>query len=299
MNNEQQLKLLLKFDRSRRFWRLLVFVAIIVGALLYAGGEFSRKEHSPHVARVDIEGMIFTSHERDQLLREMAHDEMVKAVLVHIDSPGGTMVGGIGLYEALRAIGTKKPVVITMGTMAASAGYLAALGGDHIIANPATLSASVGVFLPLLDATKLAEKVGIKAEDITSGDMKAVTSPLQERNPEAMVYLKNMVNDLNALFMDYVTQRRQLDESTIELISDGRAMTGTKALRHNLIDALGGYSEAREWLADTHKISYDVPVVYKEIDGDESFLNELLAHKSLWPDFIKSQHVAGAWSLLY
>src|SRR5690606_29398808 len=152
-----------------------------------------------------------------------------KALHVFIDSPGGTVGAGLNYYYQLRAIAAKKPVVVTMGTTAASAGFMAALAGDFVIANPGTLTGSVGVILPLVDARELAAKIGIKSDEIASGDMKAVTSPLSARNEKARTYLQDTVDELEQLFTGLVAERRKVNSKTLLLVSDGRIITGQTA----------------------------------------------------------------------
>lgn len=249
----------LRLERAHRRWRLLAIVlALLVGALL--SSQWEGQEHQlgfaevhtaePYIARVDITGMVFETDYAVETLHEIAKSSQARALLVHIDSPGGTMTGGINLFQAIRAVAESgKPVAVSLGTTAASAGYLIALAGDYIVANEATLTGSIGVFLPLFDATGLAGKIGIRSEDVVSGDKKVITSPLHQRNAEDRAVLQNVVNALNDVFYGYIATRRPaLPAESLAQIRDGRILAGVQAYELGLVDALGNAATAYSWL---------------------------------------------------
>ena len=181
MDNTSNFITVMALDRARRRWRLGVFLLLL--ALLFIGfANFSTSNIMPknYVAKVSIEGFITGNEEQVDTLEKIASDNNIKAVLIHVDSPGGTMVGGLNLYHAILQISESKPVVVTMGTVAASAGYMVAIAGDYIIANEATLTGSIGVFMPLVDATDFSEKIGIRSDSISSGALKSATSPFEK-----------------------------------------------------------------------------------------------------------------------
>lgn len=265
------LGLLLQAETRRRRWRflaLLMLVVLIATLFVWPQAGQNISPRADHVARLNITGFIFEDPHFTDFVESLATNDNVRAVVAYIDSPGGTMVGGLEVYHALRRVAENKPVVTVMGTTAASAGYLVALGGDYIIANEATLTGSIGVYMPLFDATKLAEKVGITANEITSGSLKTATSPFNARDARETAYLKNLVHQMNDVFYTYVTTRRPLNEKVKTQIRDGRALTGVDAVNKNLADALGNVRTAREWLEKNHKISQDVPLVDAEIEED-------------------------------
>lgn len=240
-------------DRSRRRWRLLAVLLLVLASMATCNWMGDWKDEiapGPHIAVVNIEGMITDDAYTRQVIEQLADEKDVKAVIVNVDSPGGTMVGGIRLYDALRTVAVKKPVAAVMGTLAASAGYMVSLAGDKIYANPATLTGSIGVLMPLVDATGLADKIGIKEDAFTSGDLKEVTSPLASRNAHARAYLQELVMRMDEVFMAMVKSRRpNLSAATLRTISDGRALAGVQALDMKLVDALGGEADAQKWLS--------------------------------------------------
>jgi len=229
-----------------------------------------------HVARLAVGGIIIDDPWRDDALAEIAEDDNAKALIVRIDSPGGTMVGGEALYAGLRAVADKKPVVAVMGGTATSAAYMTALGADHIVARAGSVTGSIGVILQTADITGLLEKLGIKPVTIKSRPLKAQPNPLEPLTPEGREAAKVVVLDLFELFVDMVEERRNLPRDTVLALADGRIFTGRQALANGLVDALGGEADARRWLVETHAIATSLPVKDVEIE-----------HKgALWRDLI-------------
>lgn len=279
-------------DRARKRWRFIAVLAILL--LIFALPDFSKKaDLNGYVARVDIAGFISSDKEQLATLEQLAVDNQVKAVTVYIDSPGGTMVGGLDIYNALRRINKVKPIVCVMGTTAASAGYMIAIGCPYIIASPATLTGSIGVFMPLVDATNLAEKLGVRSASIASGSLKMATSPLEKQTDEAKAYLQDMVSDLQKTFMFYVIKHRQLTTAQIKIISDGRALTGNRALELGLVDALGDVITARKWLEKHHSVSHDIPVRDINLIQEKTFFEKAMSSLSFVESFSALTQEAG------
>ncbi len=273
----------MQLERSRRRWRFWAIVlGVILGAIVYFGWD-SDEVIGSYVANVRIDGFIGNNDDRLEALQALESDGDAKAVLVQIDSPGGTMVGGLELFDALRRLAEHKPVVTVMGTTAASAGYMVALAGDHMVASPATLTGSIGVFMPLFDVRELAHKIGIKSEEVASGDMKTVTSPLSERDAKDRAYLQDLVERLQAIFMERVQRRRQLPEDVQRYVADGRALIGTQAVELGLADSLGGVYEARVWLEKNHKVDINTPAVEVEWDAQGGLFESLFGQAFTWP----------------
>ena len=267
----------LRLERSRRRWRLLAVVALILlAAAVTSFGEHGAKRPASYVAQVQINGMIGQDLDQEKLFDKIANDKKAKALLVYIDSPGGTVVGGLSLFDSLRQVAAHKPVVAVMGTVAASAAYLTSLGADYVIANPATLTGSVGVILPLIDATGLAGRLGVQSDEIASGSKKAITSPLYVRSVADRELLKSTVMDMQKIFLAKVKERRGVDSATLQTVSDGRMLTGQQAAEMHLVDALGNTHTARAWLAQKHKISVDMPVLDMTESAPHGVLSELL-----------------------
>ena len=246
-----------RYKRRLAIWRVVAVVALVlaVGAAVgrfHVGGDY--------VSRLDVDGLILDDRDRDRALAALARDEGARALIIRIDSPGGTVVGGEVLYRNLRAVALKKPVVAVMGGTATSAGYMTALGADHIVASPGSLTGSIGVLLQTADVTGLLEKLGVKAETVKSNPLKAQPNPLEPFTPEAREAVRSVVLDLYAMFVDMVSERRSIPRDKVLVLADGRVFTGRQALSNGLIDALGSETEARDWLAETHKIGRTLPV---------------------------------------
>lgn len=280
----------LKFDRAHRRWRLIALLALgMIGVWVF---NQNGRSTGDHIAIVQVTGFINSTLTQQQRLHHIATADKAKAVIVYIDSSGGSVTGGMDLFAGLRAIAAHKPVVVVMGTTAASAGYLAALGADHIIANEASITGSIGVLMPLVDATELAAKLGIKSQEITSGKLKAVTSPLYQRSITDNAYLQNTVNDLNALFLAKVTERRHITPQTLRLVSDARVLSGHKALSLGLVDALGGYSQALIWLQNKG-VDLTLPEIDYSLDEEAPWYQRALEGALIWPQDHLSQWFLG------
>ena len=248
-----------RLKRRLTFWRGLSVVAL-VAAVVAAAGRFDLRRQQDHVAQIAIGGLILDDPARDEAMKEVADDDKVKALLVKIDSPGGTYVGGEALYESLRQVGEKKPVVAIMGTTATSAGYMSALGSDHIVARSSTLTGSIGVILQTADVTGLLDKIGIKSVVVKSGPLKAQPNPLEKFLPAARKATEAIIADYFDMFVTLVAERRSLSREQVLKLADGRVFSGRQAKKAGLIDALGAEPEARKWLSETHKIADSLPV---------------------------------------
>jgi len=289
---------MISLDRSRRRWRLgaIVLLAVLTFySFLNVLGDANVKPKSDHIAYIEIVGFIGDDVERNDKLHALAKDNSAVAVIAHIDSPGGSMVGGLNLYHALKQLAAAKPLVVTMGNTAASAGYMAAIAGEHVIASEATLTASIGVFMPLVNATGLAEKLGLQSIPVASGDMKTATYPLADRNPAAEAQLQEMVLELQDVFLSYVKQNRKLSAETLALISDGRVMIGQRAQKLGLVDALGTRQDALNWLYTAKNIAKTTALRKVELIEEDSFIGELFSGtaslSSLLPEAFVSQGV--------
>jgi protease-4 len=248
----------------------LVAVAI-VGAARFAfdGGE--------RVARLWISGVILDDPLRDEVIADLRDDDAVKAVVVRVDSPGGSAVGGEALYLSLRALAEVKPVVAVMGTTATSAAYMSAVAADRILAREATLTGSIGVLFQTAEFTALLEEIGIRTEGIRSGPLKAKPSPVERLDGRTRLTMQNVVMDIYELFLRIVMERRSLDRETVVALADGRVFTGNQARDAGLVDAIGGEDAARAWLAETHGISEEIPTEDVIFDVDAGLIGRMSA----------------------
>ena len=190
----------------------------------------------------------------------MAKDRSVPAVIVAIDSPGGTVAGGESLRAALLRVAAAKPVVAVMGGTAASAGYMIAMPAERIFAREGTLTGSIGVILQTGEVSGLLGKLGVTPEAITSGPLKDQPSFTRPLTPPGRAYLQALVADMYDQFVAMVALGRKMDPARVRELADGRAYTGRQALALGLVDQIGGEIEARAWLAETHKIAEGLPV---------------------------------------
>lgn len=243
-----------RLKRRLNFWRIFGVVAVVAG-LAAAVGRFGGNGFTDYVARVEIDGLILSDRELENEILHVADAERAKALVVYIDSPGGTVVGGESLYQALRTVAARKPVVAVMGNTATSAAYMVALGADRIFAHAGTVTGSVGVILQTADVTGLMDKLGIKPETVKSGELKAQPNPLETFSPTARARLAAVVDDLHAMFLDMVKDRRRMPAGKAAEVGDGRVFSGRQAMDAGLVDAIGRERDARTWLSDAHDIS--------------------------------------------
>ncbi len=190
----------------------------------------------------------------------LADDDATKALIVSIDSPGGSVSGGEAFYRAISAVAEKKPVVAVMGGLAASAGYMVAMPAARIFAREATLTGSIGVLLQTGEASGLLARIGVTADAITSGPLKDQPSFVKPMTPEGREVLHGLVMDMYDQFVGMVAAGRHMDPDKVRELADGRAYTGRQALKLGLIDAIGGEHEAREWLASEKGVATTLPV---------------------------------------
>ncbi len=261
-----------RLKRRLAAWRIVAIVGL-VAALLAGVARFDGWLARDHVARYTVAGLILDDPEAFEALTEVAEDSRAKALIVRIDSPGGTFVGGEMLFDALRMVAESKPVVAVMGTVATSAGYMAAVASDRIFARQGTITGSIGVIMQTTDITGLLKKIGVSAEAIKSGPLKAVPSPLEPLNDEVRAATQSIIDDMHALFTTMVAKRRDLDEARVRALADGRVYSGRQALENALIDEIGGEREARSWLDEEMGVSASLPTRDIELDqlGEQWF----------------------------
>jgi protease-4 len=249
-----------RLKRRLTFWRIGTFVAVIAAILAIAGVPGGAGSGGAHVARLNLTGTILENRKLLDRILALAGSEDVRAVIVTIDSAGGSVAGGESLHRAIATVAEKKPVVAVMRGLAASAGYMVALPAAHIFAREATITGSIGVVIQTTEISGLMKTLGISADTIASGPLKAEPSFTRPLSPQGRAVLQGMVADMNDLFVDMVARGRRMDVGTVRQLADGRAYTGRQALKLGLIDAIGGESEARAWLTAERQIPASLPV---------------------------------------
>ncbi len=253
-----------RLKRHLTIWRAGAVLAVVVAL----GVLFSSASRTPnHVARVSISGFISDDTRLDEALDRLRRDASVKAVLVVIDSPGGSVGGGEALFAALSAIRERKPVVAVMGGTAASAAYMAALPAERIFAREMSITGSIGVLLQSVDGSELLARLGVRGEALVSGPLKDQPSPFHPLSAEARAVLQGVINDLHDQFVRKVALARQMPEEVVRPLADGRVFSGRQALGLGLVDAIGGEREARAWLAAEKGVAESLPVQPVETRG--------------------------------
>ena len=253
--------------RRLAFWRIAAIIAIVVAVIAVIPRAVG-PNHDDHLARIRVDGMIFDDERRDATLRELAESDQVKAVIVRINSPGGTVAGSEALYEGLRKVAAQKPVVAVMSEAAASGGYITAIAADRIIARGNTLTGSIGVIAEIPNVVGLMEMLGIDVTRVKSAPLKA--EPSFTTRPDAAVINAEqaLIDDSYAWFKALVTERRGLSGNALAEVADGRVFTGRQAVELGLIDAIGDEETARDWLAKNRNLPVDLEVV--DYDWSES-----------------------------
>ncbi len=251
--------------RHLRLWRVLAIVAVLIALLALSFAATSRTgglvAFTDHVARVRVSGLITGDAASLKLFKKLAKSDRVKAVIVSIDSPGGTTAGSEAIYLSLRQLAEKKPVVSVMGSVAASGGYIAALASDHVVARGNTITGSIGVIFQWAQLSKLLTNAGIEMRTIKSGELKAQPNMFEPMPEKARQVTEAMVQDSFDWFTGLVETRRKLPRAEVLRLSDGRVFTGRQALKEKLIDAIGSQEEALKWLQDKRKIDPSLTVI--------------------------------------
>jgi protease IV len=251
-----------RMRRKLTFWRVFAVVVALLAlvALAEALGRAGRLlPTSEQIARVTISGLITGNRERVEALDDLAKSR-VRAVIVHVDSPGGTTAGSEQLHDALRRLAEKKPMVVVVDGMAASGAYIAAMASDHIVAMDTSLVGSIGVLFQYPNVTDLLKTIGVKVEEVKSSPLKAAPNGFEPTSPEARAALESIVKDSYAWFRGMVQERRHIEGEALDRVADGRVFTGRQALDLKLVDEIGNEKTAIDWLAKEKGVDASSPV---------------------------------------
>jgi protease-4 len=267
-----------RIRRKLTFWRvfaaLVVIGAVVAIGLIVTPGMRGSLASTGSIARVKIEGLIRSDSDRVEALERLEKSQAA-AVIVHINSPGGTTAGSEQLYDSLVRLKAKKPLVVVVEGLAASGGYITAIAADHIIAQQSSLVGSIGVLFQFPNFTELMKTVGVKVEEIKSSPLKAAPNGFEPTSPEARAAIDALVKDSYAWFRGLVKERRALDDAQIEKVADGRVFTGRQAVELKLIDALGDEKTAVTWLETNKNVKKGLSVRDYKLEprfGDLTFL---------------------------
>lgn len=252
-----------RIRRMLTTWRVLAVAAgtLAVAALAYIAAGTPGFSDRAQIARITIEGVIGEDREQLAMIKKIAEAKHVKALVVVINSPGGTATGGEALYEALRRVAASKPVVAQFGTVATSAAYMAGLAADRIFARSNTITGSVGVIWQWPEFSQLLERLGIRINAITSGPLKANPNPYQPLDAPGRAVVEEMVTESKRWFFSLVSERRGIATASVKGLEDGRVYTGRDALGLKLIDEIGAEQEVLAWLHTSRGIAKDLKLV--------------------------------------
>jgi protease-4 len=263
------------YDRRRlkrriSLWRALAIVAaavLLIVVLVQRQDPTGLLPGGAHVARLNVQGFIGDDRRVMEALDRARRDDSVRAVIVAIDSPGGSVAGGEALHGAIRRVAETKPVVAVMAGTAASAGYMAALPSNRVFAREATVTGSIGVILQSVDASELLGRLGVRLESLPSGAFKDQPNPFRPLTEEGRAELMRVVRDLHEQFVAMVATGRDMPVERVRQLADGRVFTGREAVALGLVDQIGGETEARAWLAESRAVPAGLPVRDIEIRG--------------------------------
>ena len=289
-----------RLKRRLTFWRIATVVAVIAAIAVVYGRFSGPLGGDDFIARIEIKGVIVHDDDRIGKIRKIAENDAVKAVIVRIDSPGGTVVGGETLHNALLALGEEKPLVAVMDGIATSAAYMTAIATDRLFAREGTLTGSIGVILQTTEITKLLEMVGVSARSFKSGSLKAAPSPLEPVTPEVAEATQSLVADMYRMFRDMVLRRRGMSPADAGKFADGRVFTGLQALKAGMIDQIGGEEDAKAWLVGQKNVSEDLEIRTVRLKPDAgSLLVQLdsLARKTILSERLTLDGLISVWHL--
>ena len=262
-------------------WRgiLISIILAITISLFLNFNNFS--SNFSHIARISINGVIFDNSETIEIIDNLAKNDNVKSVIVRINSPGGSVVGSESLYVAINSLSQKKPVISLMGEIATSGGYIVALASNYILARKNTLTGSIGVIVENQNFSELSEKIGVSIDTTKSGKIKGGQNPLSPSDPLVKINNQKLVNYSFDWFISIIKKNRDINQSVIELVSDGRTLTGGMAMDLGLIDGIGSEKEALKYLEKKYPDFKGLPIIDIETPSQKSFLNAIINRISI------------------
>ncbi len=219
------------------FFSILFFIGRMIG-------KPSRFAFGDKIAIVEIRGVITQSSGIIEEIHQYQEDDGVKAIILRIDSPGGGVAPSQEIHREILKVKSKKKVITSMGSVAASGGYYIACASDLIIANPGTITGSIGVLMEFTNIEELFKKIGIKGVIIKSGEHKDIGSPFREMTLEEKKIIQSVIDNVHQQFIQAVAEGRKMDRSKVTQIADGRILTGEQAKQFGLVDQIGSLQDA-------------------------------------------------------
>lgn len=264
--------------------------AVLVTALVYWSSEDFSFNNQPQVGVVTLRGVILDSRTAVDQLKKFRKDDRIKAIILRIESPGGSVAASQEIYREVVKTVPRKKVVVSMGNVAASGGYYVAAAADRIVANPGTLTGSIGVIMRFSNIQDLLQKIGVSQEVVKTGPYKDVGSPVRKMKPEERQLLEGVIQNVYRQFVAAIVQSRRLPQAEVEKIADGRIFTGEQAKELGLVDELGSFEDAVDTAKRLARLSGEVRLV--QIEKKKFSWWDLLWNKVLG-DFQESLATAG------
>ncbi|MFZ2447923.1 MAG: signal peptide peptidase SppA [Syntrophobacteraceae bacterium] len=241
---------------------VLLVLAGIVGAVAWYFSDIELSVKNNRVGVVEVKGTITNSQETVKQLKEFRKDSSVKAIIVRIDSPGGAVGPSQEVYTEIRRTIQSKPVVASLGSVAASGGYYIASAANTIVANAGTITGSIGVIIYFPNLRELFEKIGYQMTTVKSGQFKDIGNPSREMTPEERELIQGTIDETYSQFVRDVARARNLPEEQVRKVADGRIILGEKARELKLVDQLGNFEDAVAKAAELGKIEGDPEITY-------------------------------------
>jgi protease-4 len=274
---------------------MLIFTSAVAAAMLgmsllfVLGTKTSDFEFGEKVGIIEITGIIADAQKDIHNLKRFREDDSIKAIVIRIDSPGGAVGPSQEIFREIRKTSNKKKVIASMGAIAASGGYYVAAGTDGIVANPGTITGSIGVIMGFTNYQQLLQKIGLVPIVIKSGEFKDMGSPVRKMTAAEHKILKDFTEKIHRQFIMDIVEGRKLDQAKVESLADGRILTGEESKDLGLVDRLGNLEDAIEWAGRLGGIKGKISTVYAREKKffllkylSDSSVKELL-NRVFWP----------------
>ncbi|MBI4686271.1 MAG: signal peptide peptidase SppA [Nitrospirae bacterium] len=244
--------------------KVLIIIVVLIAVVSLVLSLTRSVPMGERVALITVRGVILESRDVIEELKKYSNDSTVKAIVIRVDSPGGAVAPSQEIYEEIKKIKAKKKIVVSMGSVAASGGYYISAPADKIVANPGTLTGSIGVIMEIPNFEGLMDKIGVKTEVVKSGRHKDIASVFRTMSPEERGILQEVLDDVHEQFISAVAQGRKMEVRHIRRLADGRIFTGRTAREAGLVDELGNLQDAIKLAGKLSGIKGEPEVVEKK-----------------------------------
>jgi protease-4 len=278
MSSGENFYLVYALQKALKYWKigffLLFFVLIALCFRIFSGKDLSHTK--PYIARIFIEGTITTNNDMSENFIKLIKDKSVVGVILEINSGGGTVTGSEILYNNVLNLSKAKPTVALINDLGASGAYMAALGADHIIAHKSSIVGSIGVIMQNIKVSEALKKVGVEMDIYKSSEFKASPTAFEPSTPEIREYVQENIMEAFDFFKTLVLQRRKLSEDELNAVANGKIFSGTKALDLKLIDEVGTYDNAVNYLQIKRKLGKQAEVENYNFVKNADFVDKII-----------------------